>query len=489
MKVCLSDQLRPRYSRWMMSERTLYSGVADWIVECLTHGTFRVGDRVPSIRALSANLGVSMNTVREAYALLERRRYLECRPQSGYFVRMSPSHTPTMEASHPASMDPRKVVFCRIYGAFRERLDSASAALAVAAPDPVLLPTQRVLSCIADAMRRKSDRVTDYCMVPGLRALREQTARISVDAGAAFDPEEIVITTGCSEAVFLALMATCRAGDTIAVESPIYFNFLETISELGLQVLEIPSSPTEGMSVDALRFALAHHTISACLTIPSYSNPSGSLMSEAKKRELAELTAEHGVPLIEDDIYGELPFSGSRPPSCKSFDKTGNVIYCSSFSKTLGPGLRLGWIAPGKWYERVERLKSLMSVGNPSLEQYGIAAFLEHGGYERHLRTLRSALAERVADMRALVTATFPEGTRISAPAGGLLLWVELPDPCDSERLYAACVREDILFPPGSLFSASGGFKRHLRLNASAAGPEVEKAVRRIGELARSIQA
>ena len=471
-----------------MNERTLYSGVAEWIVECLSRGTFRVGDRVPSIRALSANLGVSMNTVREAYALLERRRYLECRPQSGYFVRMSPSRIPAMEETHPSKLDPRKVVFCRIYGAFRERPDSASAALAVASPDPALLPSRRLLTCVSDAMRRKPERLVDYCMVPGLRALREETARMSADAGIALDPDEIVLTAGCSEAVFLALMASCRPGDTVAVESPIYFNFLETIDELGIKVLEIPSSPTEGISLDALRFAVAHHRIAACLTIPSYSNPSGSLMNETKKKELVELTAGAGILLIEDDIYGELPHAGPRTPACKAFDRAGNVIYCSSFSKTLGPGLRLGWIAPGKLRDRVERLKSLMSVGYSAMEQYGVASFLQHGGYERHLRSLRSALADRVADMRALITESFPEGTRVSAPAGGFILWIELPEPCEAEALYASCVRENILFPPGPLFSASGGFRRHLRLNASAAGAEVEKAVRRIGELAGSIR-
>lgn len=470
-----------------MSERTLYGGVADWVVERLERGAFRVGDRVPSIRALSANLGVSMNTVREAYSLLERRRYIECRPQSGYFVRMAPCSTPAAEPAHPSRLNPREVVFCRIYGEFRESRNSPTAALAVAAPDPALLPTKKLLSCMGDSLRRKGGRVLDYCMVPGLRPLREGMARISADSGTVLDADDILVTTGCSDAVFLALMATCRAGDTIAVESPIYYNFLESISELGIKVLEIPSSPTEGMSLEALRFALANHRISACLAIPSFSNPSGSLMGAARKKELVELLEDADVPLIEDDIFGELPFSGGRPPSCKSFDRTGNVLYCASFSKTLGPGLRLGWIAAGRRRERVERIKSLMNVGNPSLDQYGTAAYLERGGYERHVRSLRAALAERVADMRALISESFPEGTKVTSPSGGFVLWVELPEGADSERLYARCVREDILFPPGTLFSASGGYRRCLRLNASPAGPEIERAVRRIGQLAGSI--
>lgn len=462
----------------------LYRGVAEWIVDRVAVGAFKVGDRVPSIRALASQLGVSLNTVREGYALLERRRYLECRPQSGYFVRMAPPSEPAAAPFRPELMDPRSVVFCKVYGSLLERGGSGAESLAIAVPDPALLPSEPLRACLAEAGRRMGERALDYSMTPGPRELREAIALCSVDAGARLDPDGIVVSNGCSEAVFLALMATCAAGDTVAIESPIYFNFIQAIGSLGLKVLEIPSSPREGMSLEALRFALAHHRVSACLSIPTFSNPSGSVMPAERKRELVRLLDEADVPLIEDDVHGDLHFSGPRPPACKSFDESGNVLYCSSFSKTLGPGFRVGWIAPGKRYDRVERIKTLMNVGGASITQNAVAAFLRRGGYERRVRSLRSALAARVRDMRALVAESFPEGTRSSDPAGGFLLWIELPEGCDAERLYAASSKEGIIFPPGPLFSASGGFARCLRLNSSASGPAVEKAVRRLGELA-----
>jgi len=464
---------------------TLYAGVADWVISCLDKGIYKVGDRIPSIRSLSATLQVSINTVREAYGLLERRRYIECRPQSGYFVRKAPP--PAIKEKDPGveRLDPREVVFCRIYGEIKAKGGSTEAAnLAVAMPDAALLPVKKLGALMADTMRRAGSRVLEYCMTPGYGPLREQLARLSVETGARLAPEGIVVTNGCCEALFLSLMATCRPGDTVAVESPLYFNIFQMLKDLNLKVLEVPSSPRDGINLEVLRFALSTHGIAACIVIPTFSNPTGACLPEAGKRELVTLLAEAGIPLIEDDVHGDLCHSGRRPPSCKSFDASDNVLYCSSLTKTLGGGLRLGWIAPGRYRERVERLKSLMNVGNATLEQVAVARYLEEGHYERHLRGLRAALAERVDGMRDLVADSFPEGTRVARPLGGFLLWIELPEGMDACALYDLAIRENIVFPPGVLFTASGGFAGFLRLNGGVSGPEPERAVRRLGELA-----
>jgi DNA-binding transcriptional MocR family regulator len=466
---------------------TLYAGVADWIISCLDRGIYKVGDRVPSIRSLSTTLQVSINTVREAYDLLERRRYVECRPQSGYFVLKAPPPSIPERNVGIQSLNPREVVFCRICGEISGRGGSVAANLAVAMPDTALLPVKRLGAMIADAMRVTGPRVLEYCMTPGYGPLREQLARLSVAAGARLSPDEIVVTNGCCEALYLALMATCRPGDAVAVESPLYFNLFQMLKELDVRVLEIPSSPRDGINLDVLRFAMANHRIAACVVIPTFSNPTGACLPEARKRELVGMTAEAGIPLIEDDVHGELCHSGSRPPSCKSFDQSDNVLYCSSLTKTLGGGLRLGWIAPGRYRQRVERMKSLMNVGNATLEQMAVSRYLAEGHYERHLRSLRVALAERVEAMRDLVAESFPEGTRAARPLGGFLLWVEMPEAVDACALYDLCIRESIVFPPGVLFTASGGFGNFLRLNGSLSGPEPERVVRRIGELARTL--
>lgn len=467
---------------------TLYAGVADWVISCLDRGIYRVGDRIPSIRSLSATLQVSINTVREAYDLLERRRYIECQPQSGYFVRKAPPPAINERSADVERLDPREVVFCRIYGEIKARSGSTEAAnLAVAMPDTALLPVKKLGSLVADTMRRSGSRVLEYCMTPGYGPLREQLARLSVESGARLSPDGIVVTNGCCEALFLSLMAVCRPGDTVAVESPLYFNIFQMVKDFGLKVLEIPSSPRDGINLDVLRFALSNHRIAACLVIPTFSNPTGACLPEERKRELVSMLAEAEVPLIEDDVHGDLCHSGRRPPSCKAFDGTDNVLFCSSLTKTLGGGLRIGWIAPGRFRERVERLKSLMNVGNATLEQMAVARYLEEGHYERHLRGLRAALAERVDATRDLVADCFPEGTRAARPQGGFLLWVELPEPLDACALYDLAIREGIVFPPGVLFTASGGFCNFLRLNGGLRGPEPERAVRRLGALAGTL--
>ncbi len=467
---------------------TLYSGLAEWLVSCISQGSYAIGDRLPSIRSLSASLEVSVNTVRQAYELLERRRYIDCRPQAGYFVRREPPPEP---APAPADrrLRPAELPFCRIYAEIKKRSGSPeSAAMGLALTSPDLLPGDRLGSIMADLMRRRPADMLDLCVGPGDRELRRQIARIQLDAGIAGAADDIIVTNGCSEAVYLALAALCRPGEVVALESPAYFNFFEVLRELGLKALEIPSDPRDGLNVDVLRFAIEHHSPSACLVTPSFSNPSGSTMPDSSKLELVGILGAAGIPLIEDDAHGYLSWSASRPPAAKSFDRSGNVIYCGSFTKTLGAGLRLGWILPGRHAERIARLKAALNLAGASLSQAAAAAFLDAGGWARHLRRQRSAFATRVGAMRDLVAEAFPPGTRVSRSNGGILVWVELPSHLDADELFEAALAEGILFAPGSIFSASGAFRSHLRLNGSLSGPGVETALRRLGELACGLE-
>jgi DNA-binding transcriptional MocR family regulator len=466
---------------------TLYSGVAEWVVARISQGGYAIGDRLPSIRALSESLKVSVNTVRQAYDLLERRRFVDCRPKSGYFVRREPPQEP--EASPvPVRLVPAELPFCRIYAEIRNRSASPqAAAMGLALTSPDLLPGGQLGSIMAGLMRREGERMLDLCVGAGDRELRRQIARLQAEAGISVPADGILVTNGCSEAVYLALSATCRRGDVVAVESPAYFNFFEVLRELGLKALEIPCDPREGLNLDVLRFAIAHHAPKACVASPTYSNPSGACMPEEAKRELVRILVEAGIPLIEDDAHGYLSWSGGRPSACKAYDRSGGVIYCSSFTKTLGAGLRLGWIAPGRYADRVERQKPAMNLAGVGLTQAAAASFLADGS-ARHMRRLRAAIAARVGAMRDLVAESFPPGTRVSRPAGGILVWAELPEGMDADLLFEAAVREDLLFAPGSIFTASGGFRGFLRLNGSLSGAETERSVRRLGELAAALR-
>ena len=467
---------------------TLYGDVADRVLSLIEAGTFREGDKLPSIRTLSGRFAVSVNTVKEAYGLLETQRFLEVRPQSGYYVRrgVPPLPRPAGEPGTRFVLDPREVGLCRIYGEVTKHgknLESAS--LAIALPDPSLLPASKLNQAFNTAWKTLGRNMTGYAHSPGLALLREQIAQEALQAGMAFSPDEVLITSGTSEAFTLALLTLCRPGDTVAIETPTYFSFLSLLRELGIRVLEIPTGAEDGVNLDVLSWAFDTQAVKAFVTIANFNNPLGFRMTDEKKRAVVELCRSKGVPLLEDDVYGDLPFTGPRPRTCKSFDTDGNVLLISGFSKTLAPGYRVGWAAPGRWLERMDKLKTLTSLATATPAQWAVARFLETGGYQRHLRGLRQRLADQVGAMAETVARVFPEGTRVSRPAGGFVLWVELPGAADTTALYERALGEGIVFGPGEIFSASGKFRNALRLSAGSWTPGVASAVERLGELSR----
>jgi len=315
-----------------------------------------------------------------------------------------------------------------------------------------------------------------------------QVAQRSLMAGISVGPDDVLVTSGCVEAVLLALRATCRAGDTIAVESPFYFNFLQLIAELGLKALEIPSTPREGISIEALRYAIEQSRISACLVIPNFGNPLGNLMPEVRKRELVELLSQHEIPLIEDDIYGDLFYGTERPIAAKSFDTKGLVIYCSSFSKTLAPGYRVGWAIGGRYQAEMERLKMMVNLATSSPSQLAIAEFLSTGGYDHHLRSIRRIYSRNMSQMTDAVARCFPTGTRTTRPAGGFMLWVEMPSAIDAIALYHRALERGISIAPGPLFSLSGKYPNYIRLSTSLWDDKMEQGIRTLGKLAHELE-
>jgi DNA-binding transcriptional MocR family regulator len=303
-------------------------------------------------------------------------------------------------------------------------------------------------------------------------------------ASCLLSPDDIVATHGGTEAVNLCLRAVCRPGDTVAVESPTFYGFLQIIESLGLHALEIPTHPDHGMSLDALAYAMEHNRISACLLVSNFSNPMGCSIPEDKKKELVELLGAHGIPLIEDDIYGDLCFDEDRPSVAKAFDKKGLVLLCSSFSKTIAPGYRVGWVAAGQFQSKVERLKVLSNLATTTPTQLAIAEFLSNGGYDHHLRKMRTVYRHQTKAMTQAVIRNFPEGTRVTRPSGGYVLWVELPEYVDSLKLYQAALNSGITIAPGPIFSAKQKFRNFIRLNAGFWSEKIEGAVVTLAQLA-----
>ncbi|MBN1140676.1 MAG: PLP-dependent aminotransferase family protein [Deltaproteobacteria bacterium] len=473
------------------AELPLYEQLAGEVAALVEKGTFRPGDRVPSIRALSRQFQVSLNTVKEAYALLEDRRLIEARPQSGYYVCARLPETPEEPVVDPPAINPTEVSISRIYRmVMHDLLDPALVQLGIAFPNPDLLPIDKLNRMLATETRRFRLSSIGYEIPPGCERLRKQIAQRMLVTGCALRPDQIIITSGCVEAVVLSLRALCRPGDTVAIQSPVYFNFLQMIEDLGLKTLEIPTSPLTGMSLDALEYALDNHRgeVKACLVLTNFNNPCGGSMSDTDKRRLVALLEHHGIPLIEDDIYGDLSFSDRRPTVAKAFDRGGNVLLCSSFSKTLAPGYRVGWIAPGRFQEEIERGKMLTNIATATPPQLAIAEFLANGGYDHHLRSIRRVYARKVAQMADAIGRQFPEGTRVTHPKGGFVLWLEMPEKVDSIQLFDLAHRHGISIAPGPLFSATGKYRNFVRLNAGFYSEKMEATIATLGRLARELE-
>ena len=329
--------------------------------------------------------------------------------------------------------------------------------------------------------------LTTYGFSSGNAAFRHQLARRYLDWGVSIDEGEFVVTHGCTEAVGLALRAVASAGDTIAIESPSFYGTLQTIESLNLKVIEIPTHPREGISLEALEVVLQHHEIKAAVVMANVSNPLGSIMPDDRKQRLVRMMESRGIPLIEDDIYGDLPFDGPRPLPLKSFEREGGVMLCSSLSKTLAPGFRVGWIAPGKHLARIEVLKYVNTLTTPEVPQLALAAYLAQGGYDQHLRRIKRAFASQVRQTTDAVTAHFPHGTRVTQPLGGFVIWVELPDDVDTMQLYDRAIGAGFSFAPGRIFSASNRYRNCLRLSCGHPwSSDKERAIVHLAKLVES---
>jgi len=455
----------------------LYRKLADELADLIRAGGFRPGDRLPGVRAQARQRQLSIATVISAYRQLEDWGLIEVRDRSGFYVQARPSAlTPPprilVTAMRPAPVTGQQMVLELIKAA----KDPAMVQLGAAVPAPEYLPTRALERALTKVARENRVRAASYEFSLGAPELRRQISRRLADTGCALHPDNLIITNGCQEALTLALRATTAPGDVVAIESPTFYGLLQVIESLGLEALEIPTNPQTGLSLEALELALSRWPVKACVVTPNFSNPLGCLMPDDHKRRLVALLAAHKIPLIEDDIYGDLSYSHARPSLCKALDD--NVILCSSVSKSLSPGLRVGWIAPGRFQEKVEYMKYVLNLASPTLPQLAVNELLENGQYERHLRRVRGDYAQAVARMSEAVLRVFPEGTKITRPEGGFVLWLELPERVNGFELAQKSLAQGISIAPGPIFSASQKYKHFIRLSCACVwSPRVERAL------------
>jgi DNA-binding transcriptional MocR family regulator len=464
----------------------LYQDLASKLAQLIAAGTFSAGDRLPSLRQTSREHHVSVTTVVEAYRTLEDRGLILARPRSGYYV--PPPTLDTAKLPTPVRHTPTPVTIGQssIFEMMMDLVEDRSVVpFAAAAPDDSIIPAAKIASISSAVMRKFKSEALRYTPPMGRRELRVALSRRLLAAGIKQPPDAILTTHGATEAVHLALRAVTRPGEVVAVETPTYFGILHLIRDLGLRAIEVPVCPRAGIDLGALETALSRRRIAACVVQPNFHNPLGCAMTLESKKRLAELSDRHDFTLIEDDVYGELAHDGQRPPSLARFG--GNVIHCGSISKTIAPGLRVGWMVPGRHLAEVKRLKSIQCPWNATLSELVVCHFLEGGAYDRHLRRIRQMYAQQCARTRQAVIHHFPEPSRVNAPPGGFVLWIEMPSGFDSEAFTIEAVRHGISLAPGTLFSPTGGLSNCFRLSCGLSfEPRTLDAIATLGKLAKA---
>jgi DNA-binding transcriptional MocR family regulator len=464
-----------------------YNEVAERIESMISKRVLKVGDKLLSVRALSKEQGISLSTAFQAYYHLEGKGLIEARPQSGYYVKYSPDHILDLPK---VSETPDDVVPVSINDMINSvYLDLRSPKLlnfALAAPAESLLPTAKLNKVLMHVVRESPTSCLHYEHVQGNINLRKQIARQAFNWGGVYTEDDVVVTAGAVEALSLCVKAVTKAGDAIAIESPTYYAIFQLMESYGLKVVEVPTDPVTGADLDYLEKAIKRFDIKACLFVNNFNSPLGSCMPDQNKKRLVDMLAKEEIPLIEDDIYGELYFGKTRPKTCKSFDKKGLVLHCASVSKSLAPGYRVGWTIPGRFKEKIIQLKRMHTVSTNTLSQATIAEFLSNGRFELHLRHLRKALHTQSLRYIQAISRYFPEDTRITRPEGGFVLWIELNKKINTYKLHKRALKHNIGIAPGQIFSPQGRFENCFRISYGMPwNDKVEEGIKTIGKLIR----
>lgn len=472
------------------SNTPLYMQLAVHYLGAIQSGALSPGERMPSVRDLTRLHKVSLSTAVQACHYLEDQGWLEARPRSGYFVRrpqraaLPPSSEPVLaprvDGTQYLGIHERVSEFIAICELYPSRFNFSNA---YASSDAY--PASALMRATQQALRDQPDMLVNPVPMHGHAAFRSVLARRALERGMRLTADDIVVTHGCTEAMNLALRAVTRPGDRVAVESPTFFGLLQILQSLGLNCIEIPTSPQTGISVEALSLAFdTYPDIRAVVVVPDFQNPLGCVMPDGNKAALVSLCAAREVALVEDDTYAALGDDAEPLRALKSWDEDGGVIHCASMHKTLAPGMRLGWISGGRWQKRIRMLKYAQSRPNDPMSQVAVADYMGSGAFDRHLSRLRRLLRGRREQVAESIARYFPQGTRLTMPRGGMLLWVELPPLREGQNVFETALREGVRVAPGHIFTNSDRYSHCLRINSSLPfSSEVDLALQRLADI------
>lgn len=468
----------------------LYADLSDRIQAQIEKGAFKLSEKLPSLRTLCQKTGYSMTTVFQAYVELEKRGVVESRHRSGYFIKARLERLRDLPEIKHHEMVPKKISLDDLIHQLTEDMSNPHILkLGSVAVAPDHLPFKRLHKHLKSIPKKQiPDVIAGYGHPQGDALLRHQISNLLFPIVPSVSMEDIIVTNGCTEALSLSLKAVSNPGDTVIVESPTDPWLRQTIKDYDVYALEIPTDPDTGVDLNAVKRIIAKEKIAACVINPNCQNPLGFIMPDENKKKLLDMLCEKAIPIVENDVCGELYFGEYRPNPLKKWDATDNVIYCSSFSKVLAPGLRVGWVVSGRFKESIKRMKLNRSLVSPTLNQALVASYLKEGTYHRHLRRLRETIKLQYSYCAAALTKYFPETIKMTAPSGGQSIWIELPNGTKGREVYYEAKKKGISILPGFLCTNLDIFDPYIRIGYGGCWDKtIERAIEQLGDIIRRI--
>ncbi|MFS1702693.1 PLP-dependent aminotransferase family protein [Alteromonas sp. AMM-1] len=441
-----------------------YEQLADKLASQIKQGIWQPGEKLPSLRKQSSLTGYSLMTVLHAYQLLESQGVLSAVQRSGYRVADSvevASTTGVMQSAESVSVNDF------VFDVLQASRDPHMFSLGFAYPDPALYPRHQLTKSLTAAAKQTTVTSALDNLPPGNRELRQLIAQRYAARGLHVSPDEIVITAGALEALSLSLQVVTKPGDWVLIESPAFYGAMQALERLGLRAVSVEVTPDKGINLAAVERALQNKPVRACWLMSNFQNPVGYSMTDYTRQALADLLAKYRVALIEDDVYAELYSSGQPLLPIKHFCKNGNSLLCSSFSKSLVAGFRIGWVAAGEHAKAIQKQQLMSTISTSVPIQMALVDYLETRNYEKHLHQLRSALRQRKKAMYEYLRGHWGSFAKVHHSSGGYFLWVEFSPQVDTLAIYHMALALHITLAPGRLFSLHGEYSHCLRINAS----------------------
>lgn len=467
---------------------TRYEQLAAQIRQQIEDDIWQVGDRLPSLRESVKQSGLSLMTVVQSYQLLESQGWIIARPQSGYYVAKSKASFAAAKGGKGSHLSENVEINASIFGVLQACNDPDIIPFGSAFPEPALLNEPKLAKSLASVARRITKQSAVANLPPGNEKLRRNIAQRYAMQGIHVSPDEIVITAGAMESLSFSLQSVTEPGDWVVIESPAFYGCLQAIERLKLKAVAIKTDPIFGLDLDALEDVVENYPIKACWLMTHYQNPLGGTMPIRNKKRLVDILNHRQIVLIEDDVYGELYFGNQQPVAAKSLDTLNNFFHCSSFSKCLAPGFRVGWVAAGRHATKIQHLQMMSTVSASVPTQLAIAEYLSQGGYDNHLKKLRMTLEQRQHRLLSAIAQYMPDSVKVNTPKGGYFLWLEFEPPFNAVRLYQLALTQGISIAPGSMFSTSDQFNHAFRLNCSFTwSAQLEEAMKILGRLCHQL--